>query len=104
MPKINGSLCIGCGACEYICPADVIRMKGEKAYVAYPEDCISTASCRVCERRCPVQAISWVNYRSLGKKEFSPFFSWEERKQAWGISTTVIKPRQGPAHRRKERQ
>ena len=85
MPKIDGRLCIGCGACEYICPADVIRTKRKKAYVAYPEDCLSVLNCWLCVHRCPVRAISWADHRDKVKKEFTPGFAWNERKRAWGI-------------------
>jgi len=86
MPQIDTRLCIGCGACEFMCPADVYRIgKAEKAYMAYPEDCIGL--CWLCVQRCPVDAISWKDHTEKRKREFSPAFAWEQRKLAWGIPT-----------------
>lgn len=47
--------CIGCGTCSQSCPNDVIRMKGGKARIVYPEDC---AACFLCVEDCPREAIS----------------------------------------------
>ena len=86
MPIIESGLCMGCGACEYVCPADVIRIRDEKAYVAYPQDCVSVISCWICIQSCPVKAIRWSDHRDTMKREFSPDFAWQERKRAWGIT------------------
>jgi NAD-dependent dihydropyrimidine dehydrogenase PreA subunit len=86
MPKINGRVCIGCGACVHICPADVYRMSENKMpFIAYPEDCISVRGCWLCIRSCPVEAISWKDHFDKFRKEFSPAYAWEERKRAWGL-------------------
>ncbi|MEH0019575.1 MAG: ferredoxin family protein [Desulfobacter sp.] len=53
--KIDG--CIGCGTCVQTCPTDVIRMdeKGQKAFIAYPDDC---QLCHLCRMYCPEDAIT----------------------------------------------
>ena len=52
--SIREDICIGCGTCVDDCPADVLRMGEDKAYVAYPNDCMV---CYQCEDACPVGAI-----------------------------------------------
>ncbi|MBI4320313.1 MAG: 4Fe-4S binding protein [Chloroflexi bacterium] len=47
--------CTGCAICVQSCPNDVIRMKGGKASIRYPEDC---AACFLCVEDCPREAIS----------------------------------------------
>ncbi|MFC1988206.1 ATP-binding protein [Chloroflexota bacterium] len=52
--EIDEYMCDGCGACEKVCTADVIRMKDDKAVIAYQDDCIG---CICCEVECPRAAI-----------------------------------------------
>jgi NAD-dependent dihydropyrimidine dehydrogenase PreA subunit len=53
--RIDREKCTGCGICAERCPVDVIRQDAEtKAYIAYPEDCMT---CFVCEIGCPENAI-----------------------------------------------
>ncbi len=54
--SIDIEKCTGCETCMNLCPTDTYRIdaKTHKAYIAYPEDCIT---CYVCEMSCPVQAI-----------------------------------------------
>ncbi len=54
--KIDEKLCVGCRICVETCPMDVIRFdhKKDKAYVAYPLDCMS---CFLCEQDCARNAI-----------------------------------------------
>ncbi len=55
--EINPRLCIGCGVCEAVCPADVIRMSETtgKAVISYAKDCWT---CYNCEIDCSVGAIT----------------------------------------------
>jgi NAD-dependent dihydropyrimidine dehydrogenase PreA subunit len=53
--SINRDACIRCGACDELCPTDVIRT-GSDGYpsAVYAEDC---QACFFCEWDCPVGAI-----------------------------------------------
>lgn len=54
--SIRQELCTGCGQCVEQCPLDTLRLNEEgKAVIAYPEDCMT---CYICERICPVGAVS----------------------------------------------
>jgi NAD-dependent dihydropyrimidine dehydrogenase PreA subunit len=57
--SINEDKCTGCGICVDRCPLDTLRLKetseGSKAYIAYPDDCMT---CFECEVECPSHAIS----------------------------------------------
>jgi Pyruvate/2-oxoacid:ferredoxin oxidoreductase delta subunit len=57
--------CIGCGACQEICPVDAVRMVDEKASID-PDWCIG---CGVCAVGCPADAISIVRRKN---KETAP--------------------------------
>ncbi|MEG0832667.1 MAG: 4Fe-4S binding protein [Oscillospiraceae bacterium] len=52
--EINKEECIGCGACEAVCPVNAISEKDGK-YVIDADACID---CGACESGCPVSAIS----------------------------------------------
>jgi len=54
-PKINEDFCIGCGACESICP-NVFRLENGKAKVI-DEEC-KNCDCREVANDCPANAIS----------------------------------------------
>lgn len=53
--------CIGCGACEDICPVDAVSMQNDKARVDM-DWCIG---CGVCAVSCPTQAISIVRRNGM---------------------------------------
>ncbi|MFA4987578.1 MAG: 4Fe-4S binding protein [Candidatus Brocadiia bacterium] len=54
-PYVKEDLCIACGACAAVCPADPVVFEiGEKAVVAHPEAC---TACGACEENCPTNAI-----------------------------------------------
>jgi adenylylsulfate reductase subunit B len=49
-------ICIGCGTCADICPADCIAMVDHKPEVRYPEECFHCGACLV---ECPQHAITY---------------------------------------------
>lgn len=58
-PVVDKDLCITCGNCHEVCPADPnVFVIEEKSNVVYPEACIG---CGACEEGCPVSAITLVN-------------------------------------------
>ncbi len=47
--------CVGCGACENICPKKCITLKADEEGFLYPEtDAGRCADCGLCEKACPV--------------------------------------------------
>jgi ferredoxin len=64
-PLVNEDLCIGCGACFSVCPADPkvmehreIEDKGRKSVIAHPEGCDFGGAC---VNVCPTGAFQLVN-------------------------------------------
>jgi len=56
-PKVNKELCIGCGACESICPKVFKVEEDGKSHVIDPE-CCKECNCQEVADNCPVQAIT----------------------------------------------
>lgn len=55
--KVDPALCIGCGACEGICP-QVFQMEGDGlAHVVEGADCAASGCCQDAADSCPVAAI-----------------------------------------------
>lgn len=54
MPRIDQSLCNGCGACVAQCPTGALGWQHGKAALVQPHQCIY---CATCEAICPVSAI-----------------------------------------------
>ena len=47
--------CVGCGACENICPKKCITLKADEEGFLYPEtDAGRCAGCGLCEKACPI--------------------------------------------------
>jgi Pyruvate/2-oxoacid:ferredoxin oxidoreductase delta subunit len=53
-PKIDAELCIGCGICIDICPAEAIHIEAGKAKITIA----NCKKCRACVNACPVKAIT----------------------------------------------
>ncbi len=53
--KIAPELCIGCGACEIVCPHGVLALAGKKARIVDSDGCME---CGACAMNCPTSAVS----------------------------------------------
>ncbi len=61
---IDKNTCIGCGACEKVCPGSLIHMGEEgKAVMGYPKDCWG---CTSCIKECPVHAVKFFLGADIG--------------------------------------
>lgn len=61
---INQELCIGCGACEAVCPEIESKERGFFKCIKYINgkyiiDCESCNNCGECVKICPVKAIEY---------------------------------------------
>lgn len=52
--KLDPEACVGCGACETVCPHGVIAVTEKKAAVVDRDGCIE---CGACATNCPTNAI-----------------------------------------------
>lgn len=52
--ELDAGACIGCGACETVCPHGVMRMNGRKARIADRDGCME---CGACAANCPTRAV-----------------------------------------------
>jgi len=70
--------CNGCGICVDRCPLDTLRLRpspeGIKAFIAYPDDCMT---CFECEVECPAKAISVHPF----KEELPPTINYTQGKK-----------------------
>ncbi|MGI6091883.1 MAG: 4Fe-4S dicluster domain-containing protein [Veillonellaceae bacterium] len=55
---IDADTCVGCGECTQACPAQILKMEGEKAEVV-GDDCMG---CQSCVAICEVGAITVEEY------------------------------------------
>ncbi len=54
-PIVHPALCVGCGSCLAVCPANPNVYEIEEiALVVHPESC---TACEACVEICPVQAV-----------------------------------------------
>ncbi len=54
---VDPNLCIGCGKCVDVCPADVFEIRESDKKVAFPKNASACMECHACEAQCPVGAI-----------------------------------------------
>jgi ferredoxin len=54
LPRINQTICTGCGDCIRECPTGALGWQGDKAALVLPDRC---TYCATCEDICPVYAI-----------------------------------------------
>ena len=50
---VNKEKCIGCGACQSVCPVEAITLQNGKAQI----DTSKCIKCGSCQNICPVEAI-----------------------------------------------
>lgn len=53
--QLDVETCVGCGACEIVCPHGVFRMNAKRAQI---DDLDACMECGACALNCPVDAIS----------------------------------------------
>jgi len=74
-------LCIGCGACGWICPDHAIEMKIVKgSKVTHPAiDFLKCSFCGLCVEICPRDALNMTNIVELADKEYKNLVYYPEK-------------------------
>jgi Fe-S-cluster-containing hydrogenase component 2 len=54
LPVLDERLCIGCGECVVVCPADCLEMDGPLPWLPRSLACVS---CALCVLICPAEAL-----------------------------------------------
>jgi adenylylsulfate reductase subunit B len=82
-PMIVTQLCIGCGACENICPGDLMEVKEGKAFCRSRRDCWD---CMSCVKACPVQALEIRIPYQLGYYPAKLIPVMKEKEISWSVT------------------
>jgi NAD-dependent dihydropyrimidine dehydrogenase PreA subunit len=53
--RLDRTACVGCGACEIVCPHGVMAVIDRKAQIVDPDGCME---CGACATNCPTEAIA----------------------------------------------
>lgn len=64
--RINKDKCIGCKRCTKVCPGNLIYFEERHAFIKYPKDCWSCASCL---KECESEAIELYIPKEAGGKD-----------------------------------
>lgn len=62
LPKLDPSLCIGCGACEHACPVTTEK----------PEERVRVGPCNLCEEKCEFKKREAVPPRAIVVRAVNP--------------------------------
>ena len=87
-PVINRSLCMGCGACAGVCPADALSLDGGTAVC----DAAKCTGCGACAGACPVEAIGGFAAKAAEAPAAAPAAEgevWVFAEQSGGSVATV---------------
>ncbi len=92
-PTVDKEKCIGCGLCFVTCGRNVYVMKGKKAEVANPYNCL--VGCTTCATICPVNAISFPDKELIQKieREHAILRYVQEEKKKKGAKIELEKAR-----------
>lgn len=81
--KIKKKNCVACGACQRVCPGNLIWLdEDKKAYIKYPKDCWG---CTSCIKECKHKAISFYLGADMGGQGGLLTTSVEKGKRVWII-------------------
>jgi NAD-dependent dihydropyrimidine dehydrogenase PreA subunit len=53
--KLDEGKCTGCGVCATVCPHEVLRLNGRKAFIGSRDACME---CGACAQNCPTGAVT----------------------------------------------